>query len=291
MANSMDKIGIILLNYNSYEDTKECIESLNKITYPNYEIIVVDNKSTDDSYTKLKTVDNITLIQSNFNGGFAYGNNIGIKYALDHECNQVLLLNNDTTVEPNFLDELVEINKQKNVGIAAPKILNFYTPHIIWSAGGTINWKLFVGYNDQTGMIDSKYKEIKDVDFSNGCCLLIKKEVIDTIGYLPEEYFMYYEDLDYCLQVREKYHIVYTSESIIYHKISASSGIASPFQLEWVTRSQLKFMNKYKSRVSEEEFKRNKIEVYLRKCARMASYLVKFDYNRAHAILKGFKNV
>lgn len=283
----MDKIGIILVNYNAYQDTLECIESLGKMTYLNYEIIVVDNFSSDNSLSQLKQIKNIHLIEAKQNGGFAYGNNLGIHYALKHGCNQVLLLNNDTTVEPDFLEKMIKTSQNQNIGIVAPKILNYYDRHIIWSAGGTINWRLFVGYNDQTGMIDSKIKEVKDVEFSNGCCLLIKKEVIETIGDLPEDYFMYYEDLDYCLQVRKNYRIIYNSEAVIYHKVSASSGIESPFQLEWVTRSQLKFMNKYQHYVDYKTLKKCKVEIYLRKYARILSYLFKFDYTRAHAILKG----
>ncbi|MFQ7303189.1 MAG: glycosyltransferase family 2 protein, partial [Beduini sp.] len=99
----MDKIGIILLNYNAYEDTKECIESLKAMTYPNYEIFVVDNDSQDDSADRLKQIKDIHFIESGRNGGFGYGNNIGIKAAIKLGCQKILLLNNDTTVEPDFL--------------------------------------------------------------------------------------------------------------------------------------------------------------------------------------------
>lgn len=282
----MDKIGIILVNYNTCKDTIECIDSLKKISYKNYMIIVVDNCSTDQSFKKLKKIKNIDVVQSGRNGGFAYGNNIGIKYALTKGCDQVLLLNNDTVVEPDFLDYLVQENKNDTVGIVAPKILNYYNQEMIWSAGGVLNWNLFVGYNRLCGKKDQKLKEKSFMEFVNGCCMLIKKEVIDTIGYLPEEYFMYYEDLDYCIQVRKHFKIVYTSYSVIYHKVSVSSGLNSPFMLEWVNRSQLKFMRKYKDYVGK-KYTRIKIEIYLRKYLRLCAYLLQFDFSRAHALFKG----
>ncbi len=285
----MDKVGIILLNYNTYQDTIECIYSLQNIHYPCYEIIVVDNCSTDDSYSKLLAISNITLLKSDYNGGFAYGNNIGIEYALKHHCDQILLLNNDTTVEPDFLNELVSVSLNNGVGIVAPKILYYHQKDKIWSAGGTINWNLFVGYNRQNKMPNNHLIEQKQMDFVNGCCMLIKKEVILDIGKLPEDYFMYFEDLDYCVQVGKKYKIMYVSKAVIYHKVSSSSGDSSSFQLEWLTRSQLHFMNKYRQMVGN-RYHQIKVEIYLRKYLKVLWYLFRLDSVRAGAILKGMKN-
>lgn len=283
----MDKIGIILVNYNAYDDTKECIDSLKKLTYPNYEIFVVDNASQDDSAIKLKQLENIHFIESGKNGGFGYGNNVGIKEALKRECQKILLLNNDTTVKPDFLTILNSDLENKKIGIIAPKILNYYNKNKIWALGGEIHWPLFVAYNTLCDQEDQQIIVKKKVDFISGCCMLIRKEVFEEVGYLPEDYFMYFEDLDFCLQVSKKYELWIDSQAVIYHKVSAASGENSPFQLEWVNRSQFKFMERYGQQV--EHYSRYRRRLYLRKWARIMAYLMKFDYSRAYAIYKGIK--
>lgn len=283
----MDKIGIILLNYNAYEDTKECLDSLKAITYSDYEIFVVDNDSQDGSADQLKQIKGIHFIESGRNGGFGYGNNIGIKAALKQGCQKILLLNNDTTVEPDFLTILNQDLDDSRIGIIAPKILNYYDHNKIWALGGEINWPLFVAYNSLCDQEDHHQVVKKKVDFISGCCMLIRSEIFEEIGYLPEDYFMYFEDLDFCLQVSSKYELWIDSQAVIYHKVSAASGEDSPFQLEWVNRSQFKFMKRYgPQRPKYTQYRR---QLYLRKGARIASYLMKFDYSRAHAIYKGIK--
>lgn len=282
----MYKVAIVLVNYNSYEDTLECVNSLNQISYPNKEIIVVDNNSVKSSLVSLKTIKNITLIESEHNGGFAYGNNIGIKHALNNEADYVLLLNNDTTVKEDVIEQLLEPFKDSTVGITTGKILYYTNRERIWAMGGIINWKLFVGYNGYTNELDNDSLCYQPTEFINGCCMMIKKEVFEKIGMLDESYFMYYEDLDYCIKVKEKYQLYINSKAIIYHKVSATSGLNSPFQLEWVTRSHLKFMYRFKKHAVNNFFI-TKINVISRKWIRVIGYIVRFDYSRAYAILKG----
>src|ERR1035437_2216086 len=128
------KVFIVLLNWNGFNDTVECVNSIKKISYGNYEIIIVDNESEND-FEKLENIysNEIILIRSDVNLGFAGGNNLGIKYALKNDADFVLLLNNDTTVDPDFLDGLIKSGIEKEFGIVAPKILNYYFPKIIWS--------------------------------------------------------------------------------------------------------------------------------------------------------------
>ncbi len=248
----MKRIAIVILNYKNSEDTIECVESLEKINYKNFEIIIVDNDSKDGSVEILKNnfKDKHTILDSKKNGGFAYGNNVGIKYALKNGVDYVLLINNDTTVEKNFLDVLVETaEKDKTVGITTGLIMNYYDKNKIWYNGGEIDWNKFYGYHlNERGNLGTLEEE-KEITFATGCLMLIRKEIFEAVGLLPEEYFMYYEDVDFCAMVKEKgYKIIYNSESKIYHKVSASSGEEeSPFAIEWNTRNRMKFYKKYKN--------------------------------------------
>lgn len=244
----MDRVGIILVNYNGYEDTVECIKSIQKIDYKKYIVIVVDNASTD-----IPTDEQIEYLKKNSfyyrtdkNLGFSGGNNIGIKFAKDNGCSLVLLLNNDTTVEPNFLDKLVTVQlKDYNVGIVTGKIYYFYEKDKIWSAGGMYN--RYTGVTSQYGGEESeKLKKSAFITFATGCLMLIPMKVIENVGYLTESYFLYSEDTDYCQRVLDAgYRIYYCADSIIYHKVSASVGGSSPIQERYMMRNNLYMIQKY----------------------------------------------
>ena len=231
------KTCIIIVNYNGYKDTIECIESLKKNINSNYEIIVVDNKSTDKSSELLKKIDGIHFIESDKNGGFSYGNNLGIKYALNNNFDNVILLNNDTIVTPNCFDLMVEKSKIKDVGIVGNKILYYDDKNKIYAYGGCINRKrgtVELGYN----LKENCELENLEVDFISGCCMLIKRDVFEKIGLLNEEYFMYYEDVEFCLKTSEYFKLIVINDSVIFHKVSASTGgEANPFAIKYNTNN------------------------------------------------------
>lgn len=250
------KIVIILLNYNNYNDTFNCVESLKKIKYSNFSIIIVDNKSTNDSLERLKNIENskIKIIESGKNGGFAFGNNIGIKEALEQKAEYVLLLNNDTIVTPNFLDKLVEcFYIEHDIGIATSRIMYNDERDKIWYAGGNIDWNNLRAIHEGINQNIYKNNEKKVVGFASGCCMLISSECLKKVGDLPEDYFMYCEDMDYCIRVREfGYKIIYNSDSVIYHCVSSSGGGEdSSFVIEWSNRARRKFYKKYKKYIKK----------------------------------------
>lgn len=222
------KVFIIILNWNGCNDTIECIESLKKIDYPNFYVVVVDNASSDQSIDIIpRKYRDISFIEVKKNMGFAGGNNIGIKYALEHGAEYVLLLNNDTTVEPDFLSQLVEAAQNTGAGILGPKIYFYYERAKIWFGGGNINWLKTKGTHAHYMEIEKKEvikKEPAETEYVSGCCLLVKKEVIDKIGLLSEDYFLYYEDADWCLRAKKAgWHIIFVPAAKIFHKHSRSA--------------------------------------------------------------------
>ncbi|NLP47094.1 MAG: glycosyltransferase family 2 protein [Epulopiscium sp.] len=292
-------VGIILVNYNGAEDTIECIKSLKKIKYNNYEVIIIDNKSSDDDYLKLKRYidscsNDIVLIRSKENLGFAGGNNIGIEYAINKlNCDYVLLLNNDTLVDEYFLDALVDKSERdSNIGVAGAKIYYYPESNIIWYAGGEINWKKFtsIHYGEKKEDLGNYNNDI-EVDFITGCVMLIKKEVLGKVGYLPEEFFMYYEDFDFCIKVKDAgFKLIYVSESKVYHKISSSTGgEESAFSLEYGSKNRKKLIKKYRSRVGTFNFIYAILYFYFTRILKIIIFYLKGKKEKSLAIIKGMQ--
>jgi GT2 family glycosyltransferase len=288
------KTSIVLLNYNSYEDTFACIASLENMNYENYEIIVVDNASTDGSFEKLRKEfgNKHTLLASKRNGGFAYGNNIGIKHGLNNGANYILLLNNDTLVDPDFLLKLIETaESNETAGIITGKILYESQRDKIWYGGGEINWKRFHGVhyvNDPRHNCSSQ--DLKTtITFATGCLMLIKREVFEKLGLLPEEYFMYYEDVDFCAKAYNNgYSIMYDPQCIIFHKVGASTGEEeSAFSVEWNTRSRLLFMRKYKNQSGIKVYVKAILFFYVTRLLVTAKYLRTKRFDKMKALIKG----
>lgn len=226
-------VAIIILNWNSYQDTYECLKSLEELNYNNFHVFLVDNASEDNSYEKLQRDYqnnqfhiNITFLQSGGNLGFAGGNNIGIKEAFRQGYEYYWLLNNDTIVDKNALIELVKIiNDDSRIGIVGSKIY-YYGTNTIWFAGGKVNfWSgdtMHIGWSEEDV---GQYDSICEVDYITGCSMLFRKELIEKIGYLREDYFLYYEETDYNVRVKKaQYRILFVPQSVVYHKVSVSSG-------------------------------------------------------------------
>ena len=218
------KVAIVILNWNSYEDTKECLDSLEDVTYPNYEIIIVDNGSTDGSVARLEMAfPQHKFIRSEENLGFAGGNNIGIKYALAQGVNYVLLLNNDTIVSPGFLTEMVKTAEEdQTIGLVGGKIYRYGTHEIHHAGGKLVLWR-GTGYSfrgDRAG-----HNGVRNVSFIIGCLMLIKSKAIEDIGLLDEQYFFGGEDVEYCWRARKAgWQIRVSLDAEIWHKVSASAG-------------------------------------------------------------------
>ena len=245
------KVSIIILNWNGLEDTVECLDSLKKITYPNYDIILVDNgsKGNDAEILREKFKDYIHIIENDKNYGFPEGCNIGMRYALKNSApDYILLLNNDTTVAPDFLAEMVKIAESDPlIGIAGPKIYFYDAPNKIQSVGAEIDWRkgqLFcVGLNEiDTGQFD----KIREVDWVSGCAFLIKRTTIEDIGLLDSAYFRYVEEVDWCVRCKKSgYKVVFIPKAKIWHKGHFAPDEMSSLSLYYMTRNRFLLMKKH----------------------------------------------
>lgn len=236
----MPKVFIIILNWNGLKDTLECLESLSRLVYPNFEVIVVDNCSSDDSTASIRRkFPRVFVIENSKNLGYTGGNNIGISRALEQGADYVWLLNNDTVVDPDTLMKLVdEAEQSPGTGLISP-IVHFYgAPEEVQFIGARL---------DFANCEIIPVKEAKELGNEGvrrslvlyGTALFIRKNVIETIGYLSEKYFAYQEDFDYSVRaLRANFRTAVRVDARILHKDSRSTGgKGSPIQVFLMTRN------------------------------------------------------
>lgn len=219
---------IVVLNWNRREDSAECLESLRALAYPDYKVLLVDNGSTDGSVGFLRErFDEVTVIENERNLGFAEGNNVGIRRALEMNAEFVLLLNNDTTVEADLLTKLVAAARaDETIGIIGPQINNYYRRDRISFAGGRLTmlwgWSWHIGNHTKdrgqfTGLIDQ--------DYQTGAAMMLSRKLLTDVGMFDADYVSYCEDSDLSLRARAAgYRVVCCRDALVYHKISRSTG-------------------------------------------------------------------
>jgi GT2 family glycosyltransferase len=251
-------IWIIILNWNGLQDTLTCLASLSKINSEDkITVLVIDNGSQNNECIEInKNFPTVQTIRLNNNIGFAGGCNLGIQKALTAEVDYVLLLNNDTIVDPNFLTSMVNHQRANSeVGIVGPLICYADQPDTIWFAGAKII--LAIGYFEHQ-YLNQKRESIPTIpftcDYVSGCCMLLSHSVLQTVGELDERMFAYFEDADFCLRARKQNFVsVCVPTSIIWHKESASTrrglkeGNASPFKHYLMARNRIYTVRKHGS--------------------------------------------
>lgn len=242
------KVFIVILNFNSFLDTKECLQSLKSIDYDNYEIMIVDNCSDDNSVKRLKIeFPEYKILKSDKNHGYANGNNIGIQYAIDNGNDYVCVLNSDVVVEKDFLSKIISaMVSNDEVGIAGPCICKYSDRSIIQAMGANIN--LYTGLT-QGRHKGAKYSEIKpentEVAYLGGACFVAKREVFNRIGLIPENYFLFFEETEFCLKAtRAGYKLLCVYESRIYHKGSSTIAKYSGLSYYFLNRNRVVFMRR-----------------------------------------------
>jgi GT2 family glycosyltransferase len=238
-------VSIISVNYNTDKITAEMLKSLQHITYKNIEIIIVDNASSIDAGYLKDDFPYITFIQNKKNEGFAGGNNRGIEIA---KGDIILLLNNDTEVDPDFIEPIAELfATDSSIGIISPKILYYQSKQTIQYAGGTaINAFTARGKFIGTGEKDiAQYNRAHQTHLAHGAAMAVHKKVFDKIGLLPEDYFLYYEELDFSEHAqRAGFTIWYQPRSVVFHKESMSVGKLSTIKVYYQNRNRLLFIRR-----------------------------------------------
>ena len=221
-----ESVGIVIVNYNGEAYQNECIKSLYQMKYSNFKIIVVDSGSTDNSLIILKEQFPEVIVLEQFdNVGVAKGNNIGINYSIKLGMNYTLLLNNDTEVDSLLLSKLVENATPRTVTV--PKIYYYDPSDLLWYAGGELDWRKITGTHEgyRQKEIACGSEKSRLVTYSPTCCMLIDNSIFLKTGLMDENYFMYYDDTDFCVRLNENgINILYISDAKIWHKVSSSTG-------------------------------------------------------------------
>ena len=231
MSKTSPKVFIIVLNWNGWQDTLECLASLTNLNYPNYEIIVVDNNSENGSEEKIRTAfPDLTLLQSGANLGFAGGNNVGLSYALGRNFDFVWLLNNDTVVEPDALSELLKrAQTEPKVDMCGSTLVYYHNRDMIQAyGGGTYNKWLGLSKKLGHGRLRSEPVSAAEVerklDYIEASSLLVSRRFLETVGLMNESYFLYYEEIDWVTRAGGAFRLGYTKNSVVYHKEGSSIG-------------------------------------------------------------------
>ena len=252
-------IAVILINWNSYEYTRNCIQSLNKMEFKDFDIILVDNGSMDGSDDKLvKDFPDLIFLKIIHNIGFTGSNNLALNHCINRGYKYSMMLNNDTIVEPDFL-EVLNKYMESNPYVAAvqPKIYFEHDRGLLWNAGSYFNrWTGQASTEGYNKRVTANSDKLKEVDWITGCGLLVRTELLKTAGLLDESLFMYYEDVDLSFRIkRSGLKLMYVPDSIIYHiagaayktKKKTKEGIVNPIVHYHNARNQIWMIKKYLS--------------------------------------------
>ncbi len=217
----LPKVAIIIVNWNGKADTLECLSSLRLDTYPNKQIIVVDNGSADDSVSVIRaSYSDVIVLETGANLGFTGGNNVGIRHALEQGIDYLFLLNNDTTVEPDALTALVDAAEADHrYGLLTPVIHYFDTPAEVWFAGSQMDLTRGTAYHDNR-RVPARTEAPHEIPWASGCAMLIRAEIMKKLGGFDDRYFLNWEDVDLSLRVRSSgSRIGLVPNARIYHKV------------------------------------------------------------------------
>jgi len=244
------KVGVVTVTYNSGKVIDEFLRSLLAQTHQHFVLFAIDNASQDDTLERLNAFTDLHLvvIANQQNLGFAAGTNMGIHAALESNCDSVLILNNDTLLEPSLIQRLVAGLSEYGCQMTAPKILYYDCPTRIWAAGGCISWskglrpKHFGYRQSDCGQFD----KARRVTFAPLCCTLISSTVFRDIGYLDTQYFVYFEDVDFMYRAMQAgVNLVYLPSATLLHRVNALTGKDSDFTIRQSNKNYLYFLLKH----------------------------------------------
>jgi GT2 family glycosyltransferase len=284
--NSVARVSIITVNYNQVALTCALIESLKKVSYSNIEIVVVDNGSPEDATPVItEKYPEIVFVRSEQNLGFAGGNNLGINVS---SGKYLLFLNNDTEVDPGFLEPLVQLfESNPSAGAASSKLIYFNSDNIIQYVGST-SMNPFTGRNKRVGFMEKdmgQHDTLKETDLAHGAAMMVPRSVIEKAGLMPDFFFLYYEEIDWCERIKKAgYKIYVVPASKVYHKESMSVGKKSTLKTYYMTRNRVLFMRRNTSGVTKASWLVFFVTVTLPKS--FITYLLKRDMEHLKAFWK-----
>ena len=235
---------VVLLTYNHCQDTLRALDSLSKMTYPDFKLLVVDNQSTDGTVeTVRRQYPEVELVVHSSNRGFAAGVNPGLQYALERGAEFVLTINNDVIVDPTMLSHLVAAMGEPDVGGTAPMIYCMDDPKRIWSVGFLKHPLLLEMRGGARGQIDQgQWQTPFEVDYLLGCAILLRSSMLREVGLFDERYFFYYEDLDLSMRTRQQgYRLLTVPQAKMWHKGAGSAGSGSAFRTYQMARGSVIF--------------------------------------------------
>jgi GT2 family glycosyltransferase len=254
---TMPAVALVVLNWNGANDTLACLVSLETLTYPNFRVLLVDNGSTDDSIAQFRAYSApypLELLTTNHNLGYAGGNNVGTRRAIDTGAEFVLILNNDTTVSPELLEQLVEsAQRHPDAGVFSARLLYFDRPSTVWFDGAEWNRRInFLEWPGQDLDIADLPCEDHETAYACGAALFFRVRVVQQIGLLDELFFLVWEEVDWCYRAREAgWKILVVPSARVWHKVGASFGSeCSPLRTYFSTRNELLWFQRHASRAA-----------------------------------------
>ena len=243
----MEKIGVVTVTYNSDKVLQPFLSDLFAQSFHNFNLYVIDNASEDKTLKILDDLNDnrVNQIRNHSNIGVAAANNIGIKKALEDKCSHILILNNDIEFSNSLFKDMLVSIKKENCSMMTPKIMYHSDKDIIWYAGGGFKKSngylpYHTGFNEN--IKNNNYQSLY-VDYASTCCLLIKKDVFETIGYMDEKYFVYFDDTDFLFRVKKEgiHKIYYDSDVTLFHKVgSLTKSLTKEFERSYRTHFFLK---------------------------------------------------
>lgn len=257
------RIGVVILNYEHSEDTLRCLETLGHSTYRNVFPVVVDNGSSQDARALLeRELTREEYIQAGENLGYAAGNNLGIRALLRRDVDAIWVLNPDTTLEPDTLEHLVSsMFRRPGVGIVGPRI--FYSgsnPPTLWFDGADIDWTR-AGATSHRNM-GRKESEVPTqwpfaTDYVTGAAMLVRRQVFEDVGLIPEDYFLYYEETDFNVRAKQAgWNLCVEPRSRMWHARRSQGKTPQPYYVYYLIRNRLLFGSRF-TRASHDEMVRH----------------------------------
>ena len=243
------RVAVIILNYNNPTDTISCLQNIREIDYDNFQTIIIDNHSTDDSVSRIKDalLPSELFIKGPINKGYAAGNNLGIKKMQNQGTDYFCILNNDVEVSPNFLDILVtKMTENPNLGIVGPKICDFDNRDLVQATGSIVDMNFGRATElNKNQPVREVASEVISCDYVGGACMVVRSKVIEQVGLIPEDYFLFYEENEWCAKVKQAgYQIACVTDATVYHKGSHTINQISGLSEYFMYRNLVIFVNR-----------------------------------------------